>query len=45
LVYAEAFDDPSGAIVREKEVEKWRRGKKLALVFEANPNIVEIEAR
>jgi len=45
LVYAEAFDDASSAILREKEVKKWRRTKKLALILEANPNTAEIDVR
>jgi predicted GIY-YIG superfamily endonuclease len=45
LVYAEAFGDASSAIVREKEVKRWRRSKKLSLIFEANPSMAEMEVR
>ena len=37
LVYYEAFDNPEDAIAREKEIKRWRREKKNALVQTLNP--------
>jgi putative endonuclease len=37
LVYFEEFDGPIAAIAREKEVKRWRREKKIALVESMNP--------
>ncbi len=37
LVYFEETSDVNAAITREKEIKKWRRGKKNALVIQANP--------
>jgi putative endonuclease len=37
LVYYEEFNDPKKAIEREKEIKKWRREKKNALIAEFNP--------
>lgn len=38
LVWFEAYDDPSGAISREKELKKWRRDWKIRLIEEQNPD-------
>ncbi|CAC9974796.1 GIY-YIG nuclease family protein [Flavobacterium panici] len=38
LVYYEKFTWIQEAIVREKELKKWRREKKLELIKEFNPN-------
>ncbi len=38
LVYVEATTDVNSAIAREKELKKWRREKKDALVESINPN-------
>jgi putative endonuclease len=38
LVWFECFDDPSNAIKREKEIKKWRRVWKIALIEKANPD-------
>ncbi|WP_426419099.1 GIY-YIG nuclease family protein [Bradyrhizobium genosp. A] len=38
LVLFETFDDPTSAIVREKELKKWRRDWKTRLIDEQNPN-------
>jgi putative endonuclease len=32
LVYVEAFNDPSTAIAREKQLKNWARAKKIALI-------------
>ncbi len=37
LVYFEETSDVHAAISREKEIKKWRREKKNALVIHANP--------
>ena len=37
LVYFEVTDDPSAAIAREKELKRWTRKKKLALIQRCNP--------
>jgi putative endonuclease len=37
LVYFEATSNVQAAIAREKEIKKWRREKKNALVVRANP--------
>jgi putative endonuclease len=38
LVWYEAYDDPTSAITREKELKKWRRDWKINLVEKDNPN-------
>ena len=38
LVYFEETGDVNAAIAREKEIKKWRREKKNALVHTANPS-------
>jgi putative endonuclease len=38
LVYFEIFNDPIPAIEREKQLKKWRRDWKLALVEDRNPD-------
>jgi len=37
LVYFETCGEPVAAITREKEIKRWRRRKKLALIKAANP--------
>ena len=37
LVYFEAFEDPESAIAREKQIKKWSRARKDALVESVNP--------
>ena len=37
LVYFEQTNDVATAIAREKEIKKWRREKKNALVIQLNP--------
>ncbi len=37
LVYFEETSDVYAAITREKQIKKWRREKKNALVMQANP--------
>ncbi|MBI5129583.1 MAG: GIY-YIG nuclease family protein [Rhodopseudomonas palustris] len=37
LVWFEVHDDPISAITREKEIKKWRRDWKIALIERDNP--------
>lgn len=37
LVYFEPFDTPSAAVEREKQLKRWARGKKVALIEKNNP--------
>jgi putative endonuclease len=37
LVWFEVYDDPLTAISREKELKKWRRAWKVALIEVSNP--------
>jgi len=38
LVWFETYDDPVAAITREKELKKWRRAWKIALIEKDNPD-------
>ncbi len=38
LVRFEIYDDPISAITREKEIKKWRRSWKVALIEKENAN-------
>jgi putative endonuclease len=38
LVWFEIYDDPISAISREKEIKKWRRSWKIALIARENPD-------
>ena len=38
LVYFEMTDDMPTAIAREKQLKKWRRGWKIGLIEESNPD-------
>lgn len=37
LVYYESYDDIRVAIAREKQIKRWRRSKKIALIEKMNP--------
>jgi putative endonuclease len=37
LVYFEPFGDIRNAIAREKQLKRWRRGKKVSLIEKINP--------
>jgi len=37
LIHFEAFPDPASAIAREKQLKRWRRSKKEALIARSNP--------
>jgi putative endonuclease len=38
LVWFECYDGPTEAILREKELKKWRRDWKIALIEKENPD-------
>jgi len=42
LVWFETYDDPVIAIAREKEIKKWRREWKIALIEQNNPEWVDL---
>jgi len=42
LVWFETYDDPTNAIVREKDIKKWRRAWKLRLIEQSNPQWVDL---
>jgi putative endonuclease len=42
LVWFEIYDDPTSAIMREKEIKKWRRDWKIALIEEDNPHWTDL---
>ncbi|MCX6785069.1 MAG: GIY-YIG nuclease family protein [Candidatus Komeilibacteria bacterium] len=42
LVYYESFDNPTHAIIREKQLKKWKRQWKLKLIEENNPNWTDL---
>ncbi|RXS98168.1 GIY-YIG nuclease family protein [Silvibacterium dinghuense] len=42
LVWFEGFDDVRSAIGREKQIKRWRREKKLALIRKMNPCWVDL---
>ncbi len=45
LVWYEVYDDPINAISREKEIKKWRRGWKVALIEKENPEWCDLYER
>jgi putative endonuclease len=42
LVYFEIFDDPTSAIMREKQLKKWRRDWKIELIENKNLGWVDL---
>jgi putative endonuclease len=42
LVYIESFDTAPDTIAREKQLKKWRREKKIALIDAANPEWLDL---
>lgn len=42
LVYYEQHSEMNAAILREKQIKKWRRGWKLKLIETHNPNWVDL---
>ena len=44
LVYFECYGDVRSAIAREKQIKRWRREKKLALIESMNPQYRDLAA-
>ena len=44
LLYVETTSDPISAIRREKQIKRWRREKKIALVDSQNPGRKDLSA-
>jgi putative endonuclease len=44
LVYFEPYGDIRNAIRREKQIKRWRREKKLALIRNVNPKFLDLSA-
>jgi putative endonuclease len=44
LVYVETFGDALSAIAREKQIKRWRREKKIALIESTNPQWLDLAA-
>jgi putative endonuclease len=42
LVYYESYQDVHVAIARERQVKRWRREKKIALIEKMNPRWLDI---
>ena len=42
LVYYERFNDIRNAITREKQLKRWRREKKIALIKSTNPTWIDL---
>ena len=45
LVYFEQTNDVRSAIEREKQIKSWSRERKTSLIFEMNPNWVDLYNR
>ena len=45
LVYAEATQDVHAALAREKQLKRWRRDRKKALISAFNPGWLDLAAR
>jgi putative endonuclease len=45
LVWFERYGTAWGAIAREKEIKKWRRAKKVALIEAMNPDWKDLSAK
>ncbi len=44
LIYFEAYSDPTSAIAREKQLKRWSRVKKEALIARRNPELRDLFA-
>jgi putative endonuclease len=44
LVYIESHETASDAIEREKQIKRWRREKKVALIDAANPEWLDLSS-
>ena len=41
-MWFEIYEDPTNAITREKEIKKWRRDWKIALIERENPDWLDL---
>jgi len=44
LVYIESYETAPDAIEREKQIKRWRREKKIALIDAANPEWLDLSS-
>ena len=44
VVYIESYDTAPDGIEREKQLKRWRREKKIALIDEANPEWLDLSS-
>jgi len=44
LIYVEEYSDVREAIAREKQIKRWRRSKKIALIESLNPDWEDLGA-
>jgi putative endonuclease len=44
-MYFEIFRDPEAAAIREKQIKKYRREKKIALFVESNPRWEDLSSQ
>jgi putative endonuclease len=44
LVYIESYEMATDAIEREKQIKRWRREKKIALIDAANPEWLDLSS-
>ncbi len=42
LLYWESYDDVHNAIAREKQLKRWKRAKKIALIRSVNPHWLDL---
>lgn len=42
LVYFEKTSDVKAAIEREKQIKSWKRQRKIALIMESNPRMIDL---
>lgn len=42
LVYLESYEDPAGAIQREKQLKNWKREWKVSLIEDDNPEWADL---
>lgn len=42
LVYFEVYNSPNNAILREKQIKRWRRSKKCNIIRNLNPDWIDL---
>ena len=45
LIYFEVTGDARSALEREKQIKSWKRERKLALIMESNPRMLDLYER